>query len=53
MSMRAVSSVGGAMVGVDALLGRVVGELVAVRAPGGGRALRIVAIDSAGSEVAD
>jgi transcription elongation GreA/GreB family factor len=36
-----------------ALLGRAVGELVAVRAPGGRRVLRIVAIDSAGSEVAD
>jgi transcription elongation GreA/GreB family factor len=90
MSVRAVSSVGGDVVGVGArvqvhsddedmmytivepadanagagrvssespvgraLLGRLVGELVAVRAPGGGRVLRIVAIDSAGSEVAD
>jgi transcription elongation factor GreA len=90
MSVRAVSSVGGDVVGVGArvqvhsddedmmytivepadanagagrvssespvgraLLGRVVGELVAVHAPGGRRRLRVMAIDSAGSEVAD
>jgi hypothetical protein len=53
MSVKAVVSVGGDVVEFGALPGRVVGALVAVSAPGGRRVLRIVAIDSAGSKVAD